>query len=253
MTTTPASPAPSTTRPSAAPPSTTPPSGVEPRAARATGLAYLALGIAGMTGFLVIRQQLHVPEDAAATLANLVEREALARVGVAVDLAIVASQALAAVAFRRLLDPISPTAAHAVAAFGMVNAVAILIGTALTWTALDVAVAGGGGADAAATVGLLYQLSDAAWGVGALFFGLWLIPMGLAVRSAGPRLLGPLLVAGGVGYVASVAVGALAPSATLAAELTTAPATVAELWMIGWLLVRGFGRASREVAGTVRA
>lgn len=38
-------------------------------------------------GFLLIRNQLYVPGDAATTAANLVDREGLARVGIAVDLA----------------------------------------------------------------------------------------------------------------------------------------------------------------------
>lgn len=67
--------------------------------------------------------------------------------------------------------------------FGMANAVAILESAALLGTALDVAddrslaVSGG----AAATVQLLYVVSGHLWGVGGMFFGLWLIPMGWLV------------------------------------------------------------------------
>jgi hypothetical protein len=50
----------------------------------------------------VIRTRLFDPDDPAATLANLVEHESLARLGIAVDLGIVITQALVAVWFYRL-------------------------------------------------------------------------------------------------------------------------------------------------------
>ena len=54
-------------------------------------------------------------------------------------------------------------------------------------------------ADAAATALLLFDLHDAAWDAGNLFFGLWLIPMGLAVLASGwVRVLGWALIGGGV-------------------------------------------------------
>lgn len=42
------------------------------RTARTTGAFYLALGITGMLGFLMVRPALFVAGDPAATLANLV-------------------------------------------------------------------------------------------------------------------------------------------------------------------------------------
>src|SRR5690606_37895319 len=94
--------------------------------ARTAGLAYLALGITGMLGFLVVRPRVVAAGDPAATLANLVENPMLARWGVALELGIVLSQALVAVAFYRLFRSVNPSSAWALAAFGMVNAVAIL-------------------------------------------------------------------------------------------------------------------------------
>lgn len=54
---------------------------------------YLALGIAGMLGFLVVRPALADPE-AAVTVANLQEHETLARVGIALEMAVVLVQSL---------------------------------------------------------------------------------------------------------------------------------------------------------------
>lgn len=208
------------------------------KTARAAGLWYLGLAISGLVGFMAIRGQLYVADDAAATAANLVENESLARLGIAADMAIVVTQALAALYFYKLFRSANAFAAGALAAFGLINAVAILVGVASTATALDVALSGG----AADTVQVLYNLSDAMWGVGALFFGLWLIPMGYVVYTARlmPRALGAILVAGGATYVLSAFVMYLLPDApgAIAGVLTTLP-TIGEFWIIGYLLTIG--------------
>ncbi len=221
------------------------------RAARLTGLAYLALGVTGMLGFLVIRPRLFAAGDPAATLSNLVANESLARWGLALELGIVLSQALVAVAFYRLFRSIDATRAGALAAFGMVNAVAILGSSAMLAGALGTAMHPGLAADPAGTVHLLYRLSEGFWAGGNIFFGLWLIPMGRLAMISGwmPRVLGQILVVGGVGYVLAAFVPVLAPGAPeLVATLLTLAASVGELWMIGYLLVRGVRRTAVEPA-----
>jgi heme A synthase len=108
-----------------------------------------------------------------------VEREALARLGLGLELGLVASEAVLAVWFYKLFRRFNPGAAWAVAAFGIVTAVAIMVSAQFMAGALTVAgdasLAPGG--DVAATTQLMFELSSHAWGVGSLFFGLWLIPM----------------------------------------------------------------------------
>ncbi len=212
------------------------------RTARMTGLLYLGLAITGALGFLLIRPQLFAAEDPSATLANLVNHESLARAGVALELLIVVTQALAAVWFYRLFRTADPLAASGIAAFGLVNAIAILISAAMLATAVELALDPVG--DAAATVQLLYLVSGNLWGVGALFFGLWLIPMGWCVLRSGwmPRALGWILVGGGIGYLLSAFIKYLAPDASVVADALAYPATVGEVWMIGYLLIRGVRR-----------
>ncbi len=208
--------------------------------ARMTGLFYLGLAITGMLGFLVVRPALYV-EDASTTLSNLVEREGLARIGVALELGIVVTQALAALWFYRLFRAVDAFAAGAIAVFGMVNAVAILGSAASMGAAVELANDSAGDAGG---VRLLALLSENLWAGGAIFFGLWLIPMGLCVLRSGwmPAGLGRILVVGGVGYVVSAFVAYLAPSLSVVAELLTVPASIGEFWMIGYLLWRGVRR-----------
>ena len=78
------------------------------------------------------------------------EHEALARIGIALELGVVVTQALVAVWFYRLFRGVDAFAAGCIAAFGLVNAAAILVSAAFLATALDVALdpAPGGGSAA---------------------------------------------------------------------------------------------------------
>ena len=221
--------------------------------ARWTGLFYLGLAVAGFVGFLFVRSELYIPDDATATLANLADRAPLARLGIAADLTIVLTQALAAVWFFKLFRSDHSFAAGSIAAFGLVNAAAILVATAFSTTALvvaaDPALAPAG--DQAATVQLLYQLNGVAWDIGGLFFGLWLVPMGFVVVSARvmPVVLGWVLMAGGVAYVIGSYLAQLAPDApTAVGSVLTGIATVGEVWMIGYLLIIGVRTPATEPA-----
>ena len=225
--------------------------------ARWTGVFYLGLAVAGLVGFLFARSELFVADDATATLANLVDRASLARLGIAADLTVVLAQALAAVWFFKLFRDEHSFAAGSIAAFGLVNAAAILVATAFSATALvaagDVALAPGG--DQAATVQVLYQLSGALWDIGGLFFGLWLIPMGFVVVSSRvmPTALGWVLMAGGVAYVISTYLSQLAPDAPAAVEaMLVGVATVGEFWMIGYLLIFGLRTTDRTPSPSAR-
>jgi hypothetical protein len=182
--------------------------------ARVAGWCYLGLAVTGLLGYPLLKPGTSVD--------------------VLLELGIAATQALAAMAFFRLFAPVNAFRAGALAAFGLVNAVVILASAAALTAALGVA-------GDLSSVAALLSLSDALWVVGGLFFGLWLVPMGLLVLESDwmPRALGWLLVASGAGYVASTAVQVALPEASAWADLLTMPAAVGELWMIGYLLVRG--------------
>lgn len=206
--------------------------------ARVTGLFYLLLGVTGMLGFLVVRPALFVADDPAGTLARLVDHEQLARAGIALEMATVLAQTLAALWFYRLFRSIDTFAAGSVAVFGLFNAAAIMTSAALLATALQSAL---GPLAAGQGPQLFYLASANAWNVGNLFFGLWLIPMGWCVLRSGwmPKSLGWILIAGGPGYVLNAFVSYLAPHAGPATALLVVPATIGEFWMIGYLLIYG--------------
>lgn len=225
------------------------------RTARTAGFCYLGFFIAGILGTVVVRGQLFASGDAEGTLSNLLEHESLARLGIALELSIVLAQALTAIWLYRLFRGVDTFAAGALAAFGLVNAVAILGSAAMLATALDasddasLAVTGG----SAATVQLLYVVSDHLWGVGALFFGLWLIPMGwLVVHSRWlPRPMGWILIAGGICYLASAFVSYLFADSRTVADLMTFPSVIGEVWIMGYLVIVGY-RTTPALSSSIR-
>ncbi|MGW8127333.1 MAG: DUF4386 family protein [Stenotrophomonas sp.] len=84
-----------------------------------------------------------------------------------------------------------------------------------------------------------------------VFWGLWLLPLGwLVLRSRRlPRLLGALLVLGGLGYVLDVLAELLVPGYAdwwISAHLTL-PASVGEIGTCLWLLLFGLRAARRDV------
>jgi hypothetical protein len=76
-----------------------------------------------------------------------------------------------------------------------------------------------------------------------VFWGLWLLPLGLLVWTAPafPRWLGLLLLLAGVGYLIDVAVTLLAPASTVRLTQFT---FIGELVFPIWLLMRGKARLS---------
>jgi len=205
--------------------------------AQITGLFYLGLAITGVLAFLYARDQLLVDGDALATTANLIENETTARLGIAAEFGLVVFQALAAVWFFKLFRKKNSFGAGLIAAFGLINAAAILISSAMWLGALNTALAGG--AEQAVTTQTLFDLHETIWVASNLFFGLWLLPMAYMVRASKmPAAMAWFLYAGGIGYLLAAFVAVLVPDNQNLPEVLAAPATVGEFWIIGYLLFK---------------
>jgi hypothetical protein len=203
--------------------------------ARTTGLLYLGLAIVGIIAFLFAKEKLFVDGDAVATSANLIANEGLARLGVASEIALVGFQALTAIWFFKLFRNKDSFIAGLIAVFGMVNAIVILIASAMWLSALSVAIDGG----LADLTYILFNLHNNIWIVASLFFGLWLIPMGIMVKKYKmPSALAWFLILGGIGYILSAFTSILLPNQTALTEPLPLAATVGEFWIIGYLLFK---------------
>ena len=210
------------------------------RTARTTGIWYLLMAITGILGFLIFHPQVFDSEDAEKTLTNLIDFESLARTRLLLEFAIVVSQALTAVWFYRLFRHINEWAAWSVGIWGMINSVAIMISAISMASAIQIANTSQPLNDKIILIELLSSIITNAWGVGGLFFGLWLIPLGYIITSTKrmPVWLGRTLIVGGIGYLLSTVVNYIGIEIPLSGYLTI-PATVGEFWMIGYLLIFG--------------
>lgn len=194
----------------------------------------------GIVGFMILRPRL-LASTAQGTLTNLTTHANLARTEVAAMMTVIVAQALAALGFYALYRGTRPTVAFGIAAFGLLNSAAILAGAAASWTAIELAGAGTGGAD---LIHAFYLFEANAWKLGGLFFGLWLIPMGIGAATThffhAGRVLGGFLIVGGIAYVLG---SFLALSPSLAASgIPDGVASLAmpgELWTMFALLVVG--------------
>ncbi len=207
--------------------------------ARTAGIWYLLMAISGVLGFLILHPQIF-DTDPNTTLTNLTDGASLARIRLLTEFLIIISQALTAVWFYRLFKNINDWAAWATGIWGIVNAVAIMISAISMGTAISIASSAQMLEDKVVLIDLLSTLMTNAWGVGGLFFGLWLIPMGYIITSSKrmPVWLGRILILGGIGYLLSTALNYLDLSGSWGSYLTI-PATIGEFWMIGYLLIFG--------------
>lgn len=208
--------------------------------ARMTGVWYLLLAISGMIGFLILHGKIYVSGDISKTVANLSEHETLARIRLLMEFAIVVSQAVAAVYFFKLFKDINHFASWALAAWGMMNAGLIMISAIAMGGAINVANSELALTDKMIMVQIFDQFIANAWGMGSLFFGLWLIPMGYVVVSSQrmPVWLGRILMLGGVGYILSAFTNYIGMDGAWVGLLPLL-ATVGEFWMIAYLLIYG--------------
>jgi hypothetical protein len=208
--------------------------------ARTAGFWYLMLALTGILGFLIIHPQIYIAGDPEGTLSNLINNEALARTRLLLEFGIILSQALAAVWFYKLFKSVNEWAAWTLGIWGIVNSIAIIISAIAMGSAISIAQSALPEVNQVAFIELLTGLGRNAWGVGSLFFGLWLIPMGYIITSSKrmPVWLGRTLIIGGIGYILSTFLtysGLEIPHLTL----LTIPATIGEFWMIGYLLIFG--------------
>jgi hypothetical protein len=217
--------------------------------ARITGVWYLTLAITGVLGFMVFHPQIYISKDPVQTLENITEKETLARIRLLFELGVVVSQALAAVWFYKLFRNINEWGAWTLGIWGMMNSGVIMISAISMGASIEIAIASAQSHnDQVALIQLLGQLIKHSWGVGGLFFGLWLLPLGYMVIKSQrmPIWLGRILILGGIGYLLNTFLSYAGVDHTIV-DLLVIPATVGEFWIIGYLLLYGIRETKVKV------
>lgn len=209
--------------------------------ARIAGIWYLIMAISGILGFIVFHPQIFISGNPERTLANLIELESTGRIRIMLEFAIVISQALTAVWFYKLFKDVNEWVAWTLGIWGMINSVAIMISAISMASAIDIANSSIQTMDDKVLLIQVFQsIITNAWGIGGLFFGLWLFPMGYIIIKSKrmPVWLGRVILLGGIGYLISTFISYAGIDFSFG-RILILPATIGEFWMIGYLLIFG--------------
>jgi hypothetical protein len=217
------------------------------RLARIAGVLYLLVGIFGGFAEGFVEPQMYVAGNAAATAGNVVANAGLVRMGVLADLLDATVFVFLAMTLYVLLKHVHTGAARAMVVLVALAAGITCLGAVFEFEGLRVAtgainLAAFGTAGSNSVVLLLLDTQHYGLLAAQIFFGLWLVPLGyLAYKSAMfPRALGVLLVVGAAGYLVDMLAAFLLPDVGTAIHgYVTIPSAIAEIWMVGYLLVIG--------------
>jgi hypothetical protein len=222
------------------------------RLARIAGLLYLTVAVFSAFSYNYVSARVYVPGDAAATGQNVLANAGLVRFGVVADLVYATAWIFLAIALYLLFRHVNEIWARALVLLVAVGAGIVCLTGVLPAAALRIATDGSyatalGHAGSNALVLLLLDIHQYGSLSAAVFMGLWLAPFGYLAYKSGlfPRALGVALVAGAVCYLTDVLAALLVPDfGTQIHPLAMIVSPIGEVWMLGYLLVKGVGSVS---------
>lgn len=228
----------------------------ENKLGRLADFLYLIVVIAGLFSLAYVPSRISVPNDAHATFNHILAAEPLFRFGIASFAVEQVAFLLLPLVLYRLLHTVDRNMALMMVALALVSVPVALVSLIHQLDALSMVTnAHVRQAFAPAQLEAMVRMSLDAYGHGlliaSLFWGLWLLPFGYLVFASGflPRILGILLVLGGVGYVVDVFGSLLVPHYpdTVMSNDMTLPAAIGEIGTCLWLLLVGVRRKHAEV------
>lgn len=216
--------------------------------ARLAGALYCVIIILGVSSELGVRATLMVPGDASATAENILGSQGLFRAGLAADTVMALCDVGLAVLLYVLLKPAGALLALAAMVFRLVQT-AVLGANLLNQHMALVLLGGsgnspGGGRREALALAFLDLHADG-YDLALVFFGVASLLVGTLIARSGflPRVLGWLVGAAGIVYLAGSFLNFLAPSAAADFAPAYLVPLVAETALALWLLFRGVDAA----------
>jgi hypothetical protein len=209
--------------------------------ARVAGFLYLLVVPLGIFGSLYVPSKLIVTGDAAATASNLMASEMLFRLGIVSDLLAPLVLILVVLFLYNLLKPVNKDMAWLMVIFLLLGVPIALLSKVNQFAALQLL----SGADyltvftteqLQALALQFLRLHDRGGTIAAIFWGLWLFPMGYLVFKSGffPRILGILLMISCFGYLINSFATFLGYTVN-----TGLFGALGEVLFILWLLIKG--------------
>jgi len=215
-------------------------------AARVAGLLYLAVVLTGPFVLFYVPGKLFVPGDASATVGNILAHESLFRAHIVVGLVAELCFIAVVLALFNLLKGVNIQLAALMVVLVLVDAPLAFLGVANEVATL--AFVRGGGFLAVfdkpqrdALAMLLINVDTQGVLVSEVFWGLWLLPLGLLVYRSGviPRFLGAWLFINGLAYLTISATGLVLPQHLKAVSTMATPVLLGEVALMLWLLIAG--------------
>jgi hypothetical protein len=210
------------------------------------GLIVLASGsFAGYVGSKLI-----VREDVLTTSKHILASQSLFRLGIAGNLLMMTSWLFYALLLYRMLRPVNRHHALAMLVLVIVSVPIFMLNQVNLFALLPLALSGQN-----EPMALFLELHRFGSSVAAIFFGLWLFPLGFLVLKSGylPRILGVLLMVGTLGYLILFVEVFFFPGSeqTLWSNPFLVVTHLSELALLLWLLIRGVGikEWDRQVSG----
>jgi hypothetical protein len=216
------------------------------RTARLAGLLYLVVVLTGPFILLYVPGKLFVSGDASATVSNILAHESLFRVHILVSLVAELCFIAVVLVLYRLLKGVSLPLASFMVILVLIDAPLAFLSVAHDVATLTIV----RGAeflvafdqpqrDAVAT--LLINVDKQGVLVSEMFWGLWLLPLGLLVYRSGflPRFLGIWLFINGVAYLVISATGLVSPQHLKVVSTSATPILFGEVALMLWLLIVG--------------
>ncbi|WP_165492035.1 DUF4386 domain-containing protein [Egibacter rhizosphaerae] len=213
--------------------------------ARTAGALYLLMAVLGGIAHLGVRADIRVPGEAAATAANIAANPTLFRFSLVADIAMATIFVFVGVAFYLLLRHVDRHAAGLLVIFVAVAAGMILVNLVFHHAALLVATdpaayaVDAHSADSLAL--LLVDMHHHGYTIAGVFFGLWLLPLGYLAYRSGlfSRVLSVLLVVAGAAWIVGTLVEVLCPDLPAVVHAIISAPTIAEFWMVAYLIIKG--------------
>ena len=216
------------------------------KTARVAGLLYLLVVLTGPFVLIYVPSKVFVAGDATATANNILAHQSLFRAHIVVGLVSELLFISVVLALYRLLKGVSLQLATLMVILILIDAplaflrVANQVATLTFVRGADfLAAFDKPQRDALAT--LLINLDRQGILVSEVFWGLWLLPLGLLVYRSGflPRLLGVWLFINGLAYLAISSTGLLLPQHLKVVSAIATPVLFGEMAFMLWLLIVG--------------
>ncbi|HWS98650.1 MAG TPA: DUF4386 domain-containing protein [Pyrinomonadaceae bacterium] len=228
--------------------------------ARTAGAFYLLTIITGVFAEVFVRGAVLVRDDAAATAANVMARETFYRSGLAADLVMVVCYIIVTLLFYELFKPAGGSISLLAAFFSLVG-LAVLAAGALNHLAPVLFLGDPNysrtfeATQLQAQALMSLKMHARGYVISGVFFGSYMLLLGYLIFRSGflPRILGWLMAAGGLSFLANSFASLLSPALVARLPDIGMLGGIAELALSLWLIVMGVNAQRwEEKAGRVR-